>query len=68
MDADGGNHRRLTRHLSYDWSASWSPSGEHIAFGSFRGGNSEIYVMDADGANLRNLTNNDDANDESPSW
>ena len=32
--------------------------GAQIAFTSYRDGNREIYVMDADGSNLRNLTRN----------
>ena len=38
-----------------------------IAFVSERDGNSEIYVMDADGDNPQNLTNNPDA-DVNPAW
>ena len=38
-----------------------------IAFASVRTGDSEIYVMDADGGNLQNLTNNKGF-DEDPSW
>ena len=38
-----------------------------IAFSSNRDGNTEIYVMDADGKNQRRLTNNP-ASDHSPSW
>ena len=38
-----------------------------IAFRSDRDGNAEIYVMDADGSNQINLTNNA-AGDEWPSW
>ena len=38
-----------------------------IAFASNRDGNYEIYVMDADGANLQRLTNNPHG-DSSPSW
>ena len=38
-----------------------------IAFVSDRDGNSEIYVMDANGKNQRRLTNNP-ASDYSPSW
>ena len=38
-----------------------------IAFSSDRDGNSEIYVMDADGKKQRRLTNNDFP-DTSPSW
>ena len=41
--------------------------GAQIAFTSYRDGNAEIYVMDADGGNLRNLTNNP-VYDSGPSW
>ena len=42
----------------YDVNPSWSPDGTKIAFDSSRDGNTEIYVMDADGSNQINLTNN----------
>ena len=38
-----------------------------IAFESDRDGNWEIYVMDADGTNVRQLTDNDH-DDTSPGW
>ena len=38
-----------------------------IAFASDRDGDNEIYVMDADGGNLRRLTNNSDS-DKDPAW
>lgn len=38
-----------------------------IVFASSRDGNSEIYVMNADGSGLKNLTNHP-ANDTEPSW
>ncbi|RRR65685.1 MAG: hypothetical protein EI684_22395 [Candidatus Viridilinea halotolerans] len=44
-----------------------SPNGIEIAFTSYRDGNSEIYVMDRNGQNLRRLTNHPAA-DEAPSW
>ena len=50
-----------------DSGASWSPDGKKIAFHSDRDGNGEIYVMNADGSEQRNLTKNA-ANDSSPSW
>jgi hypothetical protein len=42
-------------------------SGGVIAFSSNRDGNSEIYVMNADGTNLQRLTN-DGAADQYPAW
>ena len=76
MDADGGNQRRLTNNPASDHSPSWSSDGKRIAFVSDRDGHvhpihgrstSEIYVMDADGGNPQNLTN-DPHHDWSPSW
>ena len=57
----------LTNHPSDDWSPVWSPDSQHIAFTSRRDGNTEIYVMDANGDNQTRLTNNP-ANDWSPVW
>jgi Tol biopolymer transport system component len=42
-------------------------TGGQIAFQSYRDGNAEIYVMDTDGSNPRNLSNHS-ANDWSPAW
>src|SRR5438552_14598202 len=36
----------------------WSPDGTKIAFEGFPDGDWEVYVMNADGSDLRNLTNN----------
>ncbi|MDQ3686033.1 MAG: hypothetical protein M3430_10600, partial [Acidobacteriota bacterium] len=37
---------------------AWSKGGTKLLFTSFRDGNAEIYLMDAEGGNERNLTNN----------
>ena len=44
-----------------------APRTAKIAFTSFRGGNDEIYVMDADGKNQHNLTNHP-SDDYTPAW
>jgi len=41
---------------SYSMFPNWSPSGSHIAFGSNRFGNSEIFTMKPDGTQARRLT------------
>ena len=67
MDFDGSNQMRLTNHLAMDTWPTWSPNGQHIAFGSDRDGNNEVYVMDADGNNKRRLTQHP-AFDAYPHW
>jgi dipeptidyl aminopeptidase/acylaminoacyl peptidase len=52
---------------SEDFSPAWSADGRKLAFASYRDGNAEIYVMNADGTAQRRLTN-DPAVDDRPSW
>jgi TolB protein len=48
--------RRLTRHAGIDTEPSWSPTGRQIAFISNRAGAAHVFVMDAEGTNVRQLT------------
>jgi TolB protein len=57
MNADGTDLRRLTRTPSYEeGGAACSPDGTQIAFGSNRQNQGDIFVMNADGSNVRRLT------------
>jgi Tol biopolymer transport system component len=64
-----GRLTKLTDGSSFDQNPTWSPDGRRIAFTSDRPGNPnyEIYVMDADGANLTRLTD-DPGIDTEPDW
>lgn len=59
------NPTRSVGHSSY--LPAYSPDGTRIAFVTSRDGNSEIYVVNRDGSNLRRLTNNA-ADDTAPAW
>ncbi|HEY7876351.1 MAG TPA: hypothetical protein VIG64_14645, partial [Actinomycetota bacterium] len=45
----------LTRNDAPEMSPRWSPDGSKIAFSSHRDGEWGVYVMDADGSNVRQL-------------
>ena len=58
MNADGSNLKRSTNNPAMDYWPVWSPDGKRIAFTSNRDGHYEIYLMNADGSEQRNLTRN----------
>jgi Tol biopolymer transport system component/tRNA A-37 threonylcarbamoyl transferase component Bud32 len=45
VDADGSNQVQLTADPSIDWSPSWLPDNEQVAFQSNRGGKSRIWSV-----------------------
>ena len=57
-DPDGGNLKPLTHEKGYHAEGSYSPDGKQIVFCSNRGNkdNLELYIMEADGSNVRQLT------------
>ena len=60
----GPRLRRLRGHL---WSPRYSPDGKRIAFVHDSGGRGQIYVMNPDGSDAMNLSDNDFC-DRSPRW
>jgi Tol biopolymer transport system component len=59
MNTDGANIRQLTDTPSYENSTpAWSSDGTRILFQSDRDGDSEIFVMNADGSGQTQLTFN----------
>jgi Tol biopolymer transport system component len=58
INADGTNQRTLVRQTQggWGWAPSWSPDGRRLAFISRRDKNLELYVVNADGTQLRRLT------------
>lgn len=69
MDIATGAVRTLFDHsaASFDSAPAWSPDGNRIAFESDLDGDMDIYVMNADGSNVRPLTSNGNW-DEGPAW
>jgi Tol biopolymer transport system component len=53
MNADGTGQRKLADKARF---GGWSPDGHLISFVSERNGNWDVYVINADGSGLRNLT------------
>lgn len=78
---DGADLRRLTQSPGNDAHCAWSPDGKWLAFSSARGGfkdeaalhpqnpqpSGDIYVMRADGSDVRKLTDNQ-FEEGTPGW
>ena len=58
---------RLTTWSSVEMDPSWSPDRTKIAFDSNYTGNTDIWIMNADGSNKINITNNS-TEDYNPCW
>jgi Tol biopolymer transport system component len=68
VKADGSGLRNLTpKPVGADAAPAWSPDGRKLAFVSDRDGNSDVYVMNANGKGQRNLTRNR-GYDADPAW
>ncbi|MGE0460071.1 MAG: Tol-Pal system beta propeller repeat protein TolB [Vicinamibacterales bacterium] len=63
--ADGVT-RQITFGEGTNESPAWSPNGRHLAFMSTRAGRSQIFTVDRDGRNLRQITR--EGNNFTPNW
>jgi Tol biopolymer transport system component len=70
MDSEGANLVNLTNDSSDDFDPAWSPDGKQVAFASNRptetGEGQFIYIMNADGSGLHQLTSETDS--KFPDW
>ena len=62
---EGIGLRQLTQHPGEDRTPAWSPDGKQIAFYSTRNESGGIFLMDADGKNITELTHD---GENAPSW
>jgi Tol biopolymer transport system component len=65
INVDGTGMKRLTPFRAT--THAWSPDGARIAFSSTKDGNSDLYVMRADGSDIVRLTNTPNG-EIAPSW
>jgi TolB protein len=71
MNADGTNPVMLTKEerWAYEWNPTWSPDSRRIAFArQTPDGFKDIFSMNADGSDLRNLTQTHRIEEEYPAW
>ena len=66
FNRDGSNWRNLTNDKFRDRLPRWSPDGKTIAFSSDRSGKFQIWMINADGSNLRQITFSEKTGASSP--
>jgi imidazolonepropionase-like amidohydrolase/Tol biopolymer transport system component len=68
MPITGGTPTRIADGLAYEHQPRFSPDGQRIAFTSDRGGGDNIWLMNVDGSDKRQLTKEDFRLLNQPSW
>jgi TolB protein len=66
LSLQDGVTRQITFGEGTNESPAWSPNGRHMAFMSTRAGKSQIFTVDRDGKNIRQITK--DGNNFTPNW
>ncbi|MET3826202.1 Tol biopolymer transport system component [Sphingomonas sp. PvP055] len=68
MPIAGGTPTRIAQGLSYEHQPRFSPDGKRIAFTSDRGGGDNIWIMNVDGSDKRQVTKEDFRLLNQPTW
>ena len=68
MPITGGAPTRIAEGLAWEVHPRFSPDGSRIAFTSDRGGGDNIWIMNADGSDMRQLTDESFRLMNQPSW
>ncbi len=68
MPSTGGDAKLLTGGPAYDVQPRFSPDGKKIAFTSDRGGIDNLWIMDVDGKNLKQITKENERQVNNPVW
>jgi len=68
MPITGGTPTRIAEGLAWEVQPRFSPDGSRIAFTSDRGGGDNIWLMNADGSDMRQLTDEDFRLMHQPTW
>ncbi|MFM9828694.1 MAG: amidohydrolase family protein, partial [Sphingomonas sp.] len=68
MPITGGTPTRIAEGLTYEQQPRFSPDGKRIAFTSDRGGGDNIWLMNVDGSDKRQLSKEDFRLLNQPSW
>ncbi len=68
MPITGGTPRRIADGLAWEVQPRFSPDGSRIAFTSDRGGGDNIWVMNVDGSDMRQVTDESFRLLNQPSW
>jgi TolB protein len=66
LSLEEGVTRQITFGEGTNESPAWSPNGRHLAFVSSRAGRTQIFTVDRDGRNVRQVTR--DGNNSTPNW
>jgi TolB protein len=68
VNSDGSDLTRLTSGVGNNVYPAFSPDGSKIVFTSNRTGTSQVWLMNADGSNQRQLTFDPQPKDQVPDW